>query len=109
MIKSSSCRSVRRCSILTPTCMLVWVARFGQEVLVGYSEPIFPGDHGDFEAYVAHIQREWDAQWKRVYTADWSGREHPLAHAGASLSCCTVGEASFHQELGTDRSVPGFW
>ena len=56
---------------------------------MGYSEPIFPGDFGDFEAYVAHIQREWDAQWKRVYAADWSGRVrpsscqlplHPLCH-----------------------------
>ena len=69
------------------------VARFGQEVLVGYSEPIFPGDYEGFEAYVAHIQHEWDAQWKRVYAADWSGRG-PLPHAGASLGtplhaqCC---------------------
>ena len=25
------------------------------------------------ESYVARIQQEWDAQWKRIYAADWSG------------------------------------
>ena len=78
---------------------------------MGYSEPIFPGDYGDFEAYVAHVQREWDAQWKRVYTADWSGRGPPLLHAGASLGTvsarhCTGGAAGFPP---AGRSAQGFW
>ena len=50
---------------------------------MGYSEPIFAADFKDFESYVAAIQREWDAQWKRVSMADWSG-----ANALALPSLC---------------------
>ena len=48
------------------------VARFGQTVLVGYSEVIRPADFASFEAFMAAVQAEWDRQWHRVYSADWS-------------------------------------
>ncbi len=50
--------------------------RFGQEVLVGYSEPIHSGSFTSFDAFVRAVQQEWDVQWKRIYTADWTS-EHP--------------------------------
>lgn len=40
---------------------------------MSYAEPIFAADFPDFEAYVAAIQKEWDAQWARIYAADWAG------------------------------------
>ena len=48
--------------------------RFGQEVLVGYAEPIHPSKFDTFEAFVDAVQVEWDAQWKRIYSADFSGK-----------------------------------
>ena len=51
---------------------------------MGYSKPIYAADFADFESYVARIQQEWDAQWKRVYSADWSGVA-PHQHAPACV------------------------
>lgn len=50
-------------------------SRFGQEVLVGYAEPIHPAEHPTFEAFMQRVQTSWDDEWKRVYSADWAG-EH---------------------------------
>lgn len=65
------CKSA--CNLVAHRCHCWRTRRFGQEVLVGYSEPISAADFADFESYVARIQQEWDAQWKRIYAADWSG------------------------------------
>ncbi|EIE23093.1 hypothetical protein COCSUDRAFT_36647 [Coccomyxa subellipsoidea C-169] len=46
--------------------------KFGQEVLVGYSEAMHPSSFPTFDGFVAAVQKEWDAQWSRVYSADWS-------------------------------------
>lgn len=51
--------------------------RFGQEVLVGYAEPISSSKFDTFAAFVDDVQREWDAQWKRVYGADFSSADSP--------------------------------
>lgn len=50
--------------------------RFGQEVLVGYSEPLLASSFSSFDGFVQAVQQEWDAQWKRIYTADWSSEPH---------------------------------
>ena len=47
--------------------------RFGQEVLVGYAEPMHSSKFDTFEAFVDAVQVEWDAQWKRIYSSDFSG------------------------------------
>ena len=52
---------------------------------MAYSEPIFAADFADFESYVAGIQREWDAQWKRISMADWAGA---ASGAAALLRVC---------------------
>ena len=49
--------------------------RFGQEVLVGYAEPISSSKFDTFDAFVENVQRVWDAQWKRVYDADFSSMD----------------------------------
>ncbi|KAK9903375.1 hypothetical protein WJX75_004155 [Coccomyxa subellipsoidea] len=46
--------------------------KFGQEVLVGYSEAMHPSSYPTFDGFVAAVQKEWDIQWSRVYSADWS-------------------------------------
>ena len=46
--------------------------RFGQEVLVGYAEAIHSSAYDSFDAFVDAVQREWDIQWKRIYTAEFS-------------------------------------
>lgn len=45
----------------------------GQTCLVGYAKPIDPSQFSSFEEFVASVQTAWDAEWKRVYTADLSG------------------------------------
>ncbi len=45
---------------------------FGQCVLVGYSEVIRSADYRDVAAFTEAVQAEWDRQWRRVYSADWS-------------------------------------
>lgn len=45
----------------------------GQTCLVGYSDPIDPSKYSTFEEFMAFVQSAWDAQWKRVYSADLSG------------------------------------
>ncbi len=54
--------------------------KFGQEVLVCYSEAMHPSSYPSFDAFVAAVQKEWDAQWSRVYSADWSCKL-PCCHA----------------------------
>lgn len=46
--------------------------KFGQEVLVGYSEAMHPDSYPTFDAFTAAVQKEWDAQWSRVFSADWA-------------------------------------
>ena len=46
--------------------------RFGQEVLVAYAEPIRSSEYDSFDAFVDAVQREWDIQWKRIYSAEFS-------------------------------------
>lgn len=46
--------------------------RFGQEVLVGYAEPIHSSEFDTFEMFVDAVQRQWDIQWKRIYSAEFS-------------------------------------
>lgn len=48
---------------------------FGQTCLVGYSEPIDPSKFESFEDFMAFIQKHWDAEWKRVYSAKLSGTQ----------------------------------
>ncbi|KAK9832508.1 hypothetical protein WJX81_003456 [Elliptochloris bilobata] len=48
---------------------------FGQRVLVGYSEVIRSTDFKKVAAFTEAVQAEWDRQWHRVYTADWSTAE----------------------------------
>ncbi|KAK9835903.1 hypothetical protein WJX74_010643 [Apatococcus lobatus] len=44
-------------------------AHFGQKILVGYSDVIQTKDFASFEDMLAALQRAWDAQWLRVYSA----------------------------------------
>ncbi len=60
--------------------------KFGQEVLVGYSEAMHPSSFPTFDGFVAAVQKEWDAQWSRVYTADWSS-EPQLASPLHNYNC----------------------
>lgn len=54
--------------------------RFGQEVLVGYAEPIRSSEYDNFDAFVDAVQREWDIQWKRIYSAEFSSGQTSLWH-----------------------------
>ena len=48
-------------------------AHFGQTILVGYSRLINAADHAEPQGFFEEVQRVWDAEWQRVYSADWSG------------------------------------
>lgn len=48
-------------------------AHFGQTILVAYSEPLSPEGHDSPESFFAAVQREWDAQWQRAYSAEYAG------------------------------------
>ena len=48
-------------------------AHFGQTILVGYSRLIDAADHAEPQGFFEEVQRVWDAEWQRVYSADWSG------------------------------------
>ena len=54
--------------------------RFGQEVLVGYAEAIYSSEYDSFDAFVDAVQREWDIQWKRIYSAEFSCVHSSLKH-----------------------------
>lgn len=43
--------------------------RFGRDVIVGYSLPIRPASHPDFESFMATVQSTWNTQWDRVAAA----------------------------------------
>ena len=58
--------------------------RFGQEVLVGYAEPIRSSEYDSFDAFVDAVQREWDVQWKRIYSAEFSSMQISLKNT------CTI-------------------
>ena len=49
---------------------------FGQTVLVGYAEPIHPTECPSFEVFMDRVQKAWDAEWQRIYSADWSRELH---------------------------------
>lgn len=61
--------------------------KFGQEVLVGYSEAMHPSSYPTFDGFVAAVQKEWDIQWSRVYSADWSS-ELPSYNVPDRQPCC---------------------
>ena len=46
----------------------------GQTCLVGYAEHIDPSKFASFDVFMAAVQRCWDSEWKRVYSAKWSGK-----------------------------------
>ena len=50
-----------------------FLARFGQTIMGGYSEPIDSSNYRSFEEFMAVVQREWTQQWQRVYSADLTG------------------------------------
>ena len=53
---------------------------FGQRVLVGYSEVIRSADFDTVAAFTEAVQAEWDRQWQRIYTADWSSARMALCN-----------------------------
>ena len=48
-------------------------AHFGQTVVVGYSEAIQSSSFDSFDAFAGEVQKQWDAQWKRVMSAKREG------------------------------------
>lgn len=44
----------------------------GQTCLVGYAQPIDPSKFASFEEFLAAVQKSWDDEWGRVYSADLS-------------------------------------
>ena len=64
--------------------------RFGQEVLVGYAEPIHSSRFDTFEVFLDAVQSEWDAQWKRIYSADFSGKTTVKSFLGSLPICMAV-------------------
>ena len=60
---------------------------FGQRVLVGYSEVIRSADFPTVHVFTEAVQAEWDRQWRRIYTADWSSAR--LAPCGGG-DCCSA-------------------
>lgn len=49
----------------------------GQTCLVGYAEPIDSAEFASFEEFLPAVQSSWDSEWRRVYSANWSGRLIP--------------------------------
>ena len=49
-------------------------AGFGQTIVVGYSEPIHSRQFPTFDDFASRVQKEWDHQWKRVYSSKIEGR-----------------------------------
>ncbi len=49
-------------------------AGFGQTIVVGYSEPIHSRQFPSFDDFASRVQKEWDYQWKRVYSSKLEGR-----------------------------------
>ena len=64
--------------------------RFGQEVLVGYAEPIRSSEYDSFDAFVDAVQREWDIQWKRIYSAEFSSMLSSLKSTHTVESCIAI-------------------
>jgi hypothetical protein len=73
--------------------------RFGQEVLVGYSEPIHSEKYPSFEEFVREVQQQWDAQWKRVYSADWSSECLSPAHWTLLRAACCITDSLLPRTL----------
>ena len=46
----------------------------GQTCLVGYAEHINPSKFASFDDFMTAVQTSWDREWKRVYSAEWSGK-----------------------------------
>ena len=65
---------------------------FGQTVLCGYAEAIAPAEFDSFEAFVAEVQRVWDLEWKRVYSASYSGTPTPLDKITTLKTCKCSGK-----------------
>ena len=68
---------------------------FGQRVLVGYSEVIRSAEYDTVAAFTEAVQAEWDRQWHRIYTADWSSV--CLAPVTCSL-CSSAGVHVFFEQ-----------
>ncbi len=59
----------------------------GQTCLVGYAEAIDPLKFASFDDFLAAVQKAWDSEWKRVYSANLSGDLQP----------CPAQWATFHR------------
>ena len=66
----------------------------GQTCLVGYAEHINPTKFASFDNFMAAVQSSWDREWKRVYSAKWSGK---LSHSRNSKGqrICIVEKSSW--------------
>jgi hypothetical protein len=61
----------------------------GQTCLVGYAEHIDSTNFVTFEEFLSAVQNSWDSEWRRVYTADWSGTLMPHSLLTVHfLYCC---------------------
>lgn len=58
----------------------------GQTCLVGYADPIDPSQQDSFEGFMTAVQKAWDAEWTRVYSAPLSG-----APPSPSITRCRAG------------------
>jgi len=76
--------------------------KFGQEVLVGYSEAMHPESYPTFDAFTAAVQKEWDTQWSRVFSADWTSK-FPCSLDQSVFGCyivCSVQVLPLHESNG---------
>jgi len=60
----------------------------GQTCLVGYAQPIDPSKFASFEEFLAAVQKSWDDEWGRVYSADLSGALMPCSPATEAVHSC---------------------
>lgn len=59
---------------------------FGARLACGYGAVIDPAAHSDFDAFVAEVQRQWDALWRQVYGADVEALPELQVGVGGSAS-----------------------
>ncbi|GAB4821617.1 hypothetical protein N2152v2_008663 [Parachlorella kessleri] len=61
-------------------------AHWGRTLVVGFSEVLDSTQFAEFDAFMAEVQRVWDAQWERVHSAPRQGKEYNPSYSTKQYS-----------------------
>ena len=74
MLRLQIVMSANKESVMSEKAM---TAGFGQTIVVGYSEPVHSSQFPSFDEFASKVQKEWDAEWQRVYSSTPQGMCKP--------------------------------